>query len=70
MHYQEIKHSTQVKAVGYEPSTRQMRILFARGVEYEYDNVPSAIHIGLLVAPSAGKYINEFIKGKYEFRKL
>jgi hypothetical protein len=70
MHWQEIKHSSDISAVGYDPTTQKLQIIFKKGNQYEYDDVPSETHIQLITAHSAGKFFNANIKGKYKFRKL
>jgi hypothetical protein len=41
--------STNVSAVGYEPATRRMRVLFASGGLYEYQDVDQALFEEMLL---------------------
>lgn len=71
MHYQDIRNSSQITKAGYDPETKTLRIIFNRGAEYEYENVPIAIYTQLIgLQGGAGKFFNENIKGKFTHRKL
>ena len=37
---------------------------------YLYYNVPSSVYDHLCQAPSLGKYFNQYIKDKYEYKRL
>ena len=43
---------------------------FKSGGRYRYQGVPEHIYSGLIRAPSAGRYLNQWIKDRYGFRKL
>ena len=63
--------SSNLKAVGYDPSTNTLQVVFLNGGLYEYYNVPSSIHSALMVASSKGTYFDAQIKkATYRFRKL
>lgn len=57
----QIVSSSNLRAVGYDPATKVLRIEFHNGV-YDYFNVPEEIYIGLLRAPSKGSFHHSYIK--------
>jgi hypothetical protein len=58
--------SSAIEAVGYDPSTRRMRIRFAGGNEYDFCGVPEAVYQGLMLASSKGSYYNDNIRDRYQ----
>lgn len=65
--YTELK-SSNVFAVAYDPLTRRMELVM-KGGTYRYYQVPLEVYLGLLIAPSAGKYVNERIAHVYAYRQ-
>ncbi len=63
-------NSSDLAAVGYDAATSTLRISFNSGGLYEYYNVPSHIHQGLMSAPSHGKYFHQHIKDVYAYNRL
>lgn len=57
-----------VREARYDDET--LSITFSGGETYRYLNVPSAVALPLFEAESAGKYLNEHVKGKYEVKKV
>ena len=57
--------SSAIEAVGYDPSTRRMRIRFTGGNEYDFCDVPEHVYRALLAAPSIGVYYNEHVRDRY-----
>jgi hypothetical protein len=57
--------SSAIEAVGYDPTTRQMRIRFTGGSEYDFCGVPEAIYRDLMSAASKGSYYNDRIRDRY-----
>lgn len=53
--------SSNLVAVGYEPSKRELTIQFKNGV-YTYSNVPEFEYQNLLTSPSKGSYVHSHIK--------
>ena len=43
-----------------------LTIKFTDGREMNYHKVPASVHLGLIQAPSAGRYFNQYIRGRYE----
>ena len=54
--------STAIEQVSYDKKTQILRIMFKRGVEYDYPNVPAYEFKNLVCAPSVGRYYNTNIK--------
>ena len=62
--------SSDIRAIGYDKHSLTLEIEFNRGGLYEYANVPEAVYRGLMSASSHGKYFHQYIRDKYETRKL
>lgn len=64
-------NSSNLSSVGYDPQTRVLEIEFNDGGIYQYMNVPSHIHQGLMNASSHGQYFDQYIKkGGYRYQKI
>ena len=62
--------SSQVKAHGYDPISKTLRVEYAAGGVYEYEGVPQKTYDGLCGCESVGKYLNSKIKtGGFKFKK-
>jgi hypothetical protein len=59
-------NSSAMHAVGYDPTTRRMRITFDQGDSYDFCGVPLHIYEGLMRAPSKGVYYNAHIRDRYQ----
>jgi hypothetical protein len=57
--------SSAIAAVGYDASTRLMKIRFVEGNTYDFCNVPRGVFDGLLHAASKGSYYSERIRDRY-----
>lgn len=60
--------SSNLAEVGYEDGTLYIR--FHSGGLYSYSNVPPAVFLGLMNAPSLGKYFHANIRNVYRYQKL
>jgi hypothetical protein len=60
--------SSNLVAVGYNPSNQELTIQFYSGV-YTYIGVPVSVYNGLMAAPSKGSYHHRYIKKRYAFRR-
>lgn len=58
--------SSSIKAIGHDPDTCELRILFHNGRAYNYYGVPAHEYELLMVAKSVGSHHNRFIKGKFD----
>ena len=62
--------STNIVSAGYDADRQILRIEFVRGYVYDYHAVPSFVYDLLLDAPSAGRFHNAEIKGKYRYIQI
>lgn len=54
--------SSDLSQVGYDPTTRQLQIVFKSGGTYLYNDVLQSEYQGLLSATSKGRYFHAYIK--------
>lgn len=54
-----------ISAVGYDPKTQTLEVLFNSGKTYGYRNVPPEEYEGLMAADSKGSYMRSFIIDVY-----
>ena len=62
--------SSNLRSVGYDPNTRTLEVEFHSGGIYQYSNVPSNIHDGLMNASSHGKYFIAYIRNSFGYRRI
>jgi hypothetical protein len=62
--------SAVVAHMDYYPQSFTLRITFTSGVQYDYKNVPLFIYEAMKQARSKGIFLNKFIKGRYECKKV
>ncbi len=62
--------SSNIEAVGYDASNRELYVRFLNNRTYAYSEVPAELHEELLRAPSKGSFLNRAIKGAYAYREL
>lgn len=62
--------SSNLSSVGYEAETQTLYVTFTNGSTYTYEAVPEDVYQGLLSAESVGKYLNQNVKGHYDYRKV
>jgi len=60
-----IVRSSAIHAVGYDHTTRRMRIRFQQGHSYDFCDVPEEVYRGLMDATSKGSYYNRYIKDRF-----
>jgi hypothetical protein len=61
--------SSQIASITYSDDMT-LTVAFQRGGVYEYKQVPEDVAMGFSQAPSAGKYLNEFVKGLYDYARI
>lgn len=59
-------NSSAITAVGYDQSTRRMRITFEQGDSYDFCAVPHHVYEALMRASSKGAYYNDHIRDRYQ----
>lgn len=64
-----IKSST-IAEVNYNPDNETLGVKFLSGAYYVYSKVPFNIYMGIINAPSAGKYFWRNIRDKFVIKKL
>jgi len=57
--------SSMIQAVGYEPETRILEVVFNNGRTYCYEGVPYEVFEELMAADSKGRYMRAEIIGVY-----
>jgi hypothetical protein len=62
--------STVVAHIRYDPSSATLTVVFVSGMVYKYKDVPEEVYASMKSSGSKGKYLNQYIKGKYEFEKV
>ena len=62
--------SSQIASITYSDDNMELTVAFQRGGIYVYSQVTSDVADGFTNAPSAGRYLNEFVKGSFEFRRI
>lgn len=62
--------STNIDMIGYDEEKSELHVLFKSGYEYVYNEVPPAVYQEFLDSDSKGRYLNERIKGRYNYAKV
>jgi hypothetical protein len=65
-----VENSSNVKAVGYDPQTREMRVQFNGGAIYTHEGVPHVEHAKFIASPSKGTHYHQNFRGKFGVKKL
>lgn len=60
-------NSSAIMRAGYSMNDRTLSITFVRNRTYTYYDVPPSVYLGLVNAPSAGRYFNFNIRNRYSF---
>lgn len=60
--------SSNIHSVGFENGV--LEIQFHSGGLYQYFDVPSSIHAGLMAASSKGSYFVQHIRGHYRYARV
>ena len=60
--------SSNVEAIGYDPDTRELYVQFIKSGNYVYVDVEEWVFDEFLQAESKGQYLNQNIKGVYNYR--
>ena len=62
--------SSNLRSVGYDPSSKTLEIEFNSGGVYQYHNVPQTIYEQLMMASSHGKFFHALIRNVYGYSKI
>lgn len=63
-------NSSNIVGAGYDAASATMEVEFTNGNIYQYFDIPQQLYDGLMQAESAGKYLNENIKGVYRYARV
>lgn len=66
----EVKDSTMLKAVGYNPVTQTLRAVFNGGRTYDYFEVSRKVYEQLLDNRSKGRYMRSLIINQYPYQEV
>jgi len=59
--------SSAIAQASYDEATCTLNLWYRDGDRYAYFGVPREIYEALLAAPSAGRFVNDRIKGHFRF---
>ena len=62
--------SSVVAAMSYDHATRVLTIRYVSGLVYKYKDVPEEVFTAMKASGSKGIFLNQEIKGKYQFEKM
>ncbi len=62
--------SSNIAQIGYDGDARELRVRFNSGAEYVYSEVPGTVFADFLDADSKGQFLNQNIKGAYEYARV
>jgi len=62
--------SSNIDAIGYDPTQRILKIVFRSGAIYDYYDVDPEIYNSLMNATSIGKEFNSTIRNSYNYEKV
>ena len=69
MEWREVSSST-IARVAYDASSMTLAVEFVNGTRYEYFDVPQNLYDELVIAPSAGRFLSQNIKGAYRYSRV
>lgn len=61
--------SSNIISVGYDETTSSMYVNYPSGT-YKYDGVDKSVYESFLTSPSKGRFMNENIKGQYNYSRV
>lgn len=61
--------SSHVNGAAYDDETEELAVTFAGGGTYVYSGVPQSVVTGLRTALSPGQYLNQAVKGQFDYKK-
>jgi len=70
MRHQLVTGSSNVFSFGYDPRMQVLEVTFLDKSTYQYFGVNENIFRGMQAAPSKGKYIAQFLRGRYRYKRL
>lgn len=61
--------SSNIASIGYESNSQVLEVEFNDGSIYQYFNIPSNVHEGIMSASSHGRYLHAHIKDQYPYQR-
>lgn len=61
--------SSSIASAGYRLDEEVLEVRFRNGAVYKYLKVPAGVHGAFMAAESKGRYFNEAIRGRFEYRR-
>jgi YD repeat-containing protein len=62
--------SSQIRAVGYDPSAQKLEVELTDGSIWQYERVPAEVHRRLMAAPSIVSYYRDNVEDEYSRQRL
>lgn len=63
-------NSNAIHAIGYDPKTRQLEVIFTGGGIYLFENVPQDVFLQFLRSPSKGSFFRRRVQGRFRQERL
>lgn len=57
--------SSNIRAIGHDPTTNTLRVQFKNGKSYDYAGVPPSAHAALMASDSKGQHLHKHIKSSH-----
>jgi len=61
--------SDAIAEIRYDPKREMLFVRFVSGGRYSYFDVPAAVHAAFVEAESHGRFFQENIRDKYDYRR-
>jgi len=62
--------STNIQAVGFDPPTETLEVVFTTGGRFRYYDVPAEKYAELFESPSVGRYFHQAIRPHHRCEKI
>jgi hypothetical protein len=63
-------NATQIRSVGYDPTTQTLEVELPGGAILQYSRVSPEVHRRLMASPSPGSYYRDNIEESFTARRL
>lgn len=62
-----IDNSSNIAEIGYDEPSQVLRVRFNTGLLYQYEKVPTVLHMQLMTAKSKGHYFSKHVRNNTNF---
>jgi hypothetical protein len=62
--------SSNIRSVGYDPSSKVLEVEFSNGGVYQYADVPGQVYADLEAAESVGRYFSANIRNAFKATRI